>query len=319
MRSSSQCPVCRDPRYQELFGLRDRLFRVTESSFTLRECAGCGVLYIDPMPAEEEIEALYPASYWMGAGDPPRGKALRNLRERYRRIVISSHRRIVRSVVDRQMREGRWAGLLDVGCGDGSALESFACRPCTGLEISPQAARAVQTRGLGSVRGLLAPAPFRREAFSLVTMFHVLEHLPRPQIYLESAREILTKDGTLIVQVPNADSWQARLLRSRWQGFDPPRHLVNFSARTLRALLESAGFRVVAESHFSIRDNPACLAMSLAPGLYPPARVGGPAEGLTGALADLAFLTLTLASTPFAVAESLVGRGAVVMARCTPV
>jgi SAM-dependent methyltransferase len=271
------------------------------------------------MPDDDEIEALYPPTYWVGAGNRPRGGALATARERYRRIVLRSHRRFVQPVIDRQMREGCWAGLLDVGCGDGSTLESFASRPCTGLDNSLQAARAVRTRGLGSVRGLLAPSPFRREAFSVVTMFHVLEHLPRPQLYLEAAREVLTKDGTLIVQVPNVDSWQARILRNRWQGFDPPRHLVNFSMRTLGATLERAGFRVVDESQFSIRDNPAFLAMSLAPGLYPPARGCGPEPGPGEAVAEVAFFLLTLLSMPFAMAESLAGRGGVVMVQCRPV
>ncbi len=318
MQSTSKCPVCCHPRYRDLFELRDRLFRVTESRLTLRECTACGLLYIDPMPAEDEIGALYPPTYWMGSGDAPGSGVLAAARERYRRFVLGSHRRFVRPVVERQVREGRWVGLLDVGCGDGSTLESFATRPCMGLDRSKHAARAVRERGLASVRGLLAPTPFRREAFSIVTMFHVLEHLPQPQLYLERAREVLTKDGTLIVQVPNADSWQAKLLRSHWQGFDPPRHLVNFSTKTLWATIEGAGFRIVGESHFSLRNNPAALAMSLAPGLYPPVRSGRGESALVGAFADLAFFLLTLASIPFAVAESMTGHGAAVMVRCTP-
>jgi len=52
-------------------------------------------------------------------------------------------------------------------------------------------------------------------SFAGITMFHVLEHLPDPRAYLVAARELLAPDGRLVVQVPNAASWQFRLLGRR--------------------------------------------------------------------------------------------------------
>ena len=122
------------------------------------------------------------------------------------------------------------------------------------------------------------------------------------------------------LQVPNADSWQAKLLGRRWGGYDVPRHLVNYSARTLRSTLEQHGFTVTAENHHSLRDNPTTLANSLVPGLYPPSRMArraGP-DGLGGTLANLAYLGVTLASMPFCLLEAACGAGASVMLRAQP-
>ena len=57
-----------------------------------------------------------------------------------------------------------------------------------------------------------------------------------------------------------------------WNGVDVPRHLVNYRQRDLEHLLEHCGFEVVRRKHFSLRDNPAGFASSIAPGLDPMAR-----------------------------------------------
>jgi SAM-dependent methyltransferase len=96
-------------------------------------------------------------------------------------------------------------------------------------------------------------------------MFHVLEHVPDPRAYLVAARDLLAPDGRLVVQVPNAASWQFRLLGRRWSGVDVPRHLYDFRDRDVGRLLEECGMAVVRHKYFSLRDNPAGLASSVAP------------------------------------------------------
>jgi SAM-dependent methyltransferase len=149
-------------------------------------------------------------------------------------------------------------------------------------------------------------------------MFHLLEHLPHPGLCLEEVRRVLGRGGWLVVQVPNADSLQRHLLGRLWSGFDVPRHLASYSPVNLRALLERNGFRVIQESHFSLRDNAAIPVMSLFPRLYPPARrlASGPRGAarrwINNAL-DLGFLFLVILATPLACGESLLGRGGTVV------
>ncbi len=103
-------------------------------------------------------------------------------------------------------------------------------------------------------------------------MFHVLEHLYEPHAYMEAAHELLRPDGRLVIQVPNAASWQFLLLGENWSGLDVPRHLLTFRASDLEVLLDRCGFEAVRYKYFSLRDNPAGLATSLAPWLDPMAR-----------------------------------------------
>jgi SAM-dependent methyltransferase len=143
----------------------------------------------------------------------------------------------------------------------------------------------------------------------------VLEHLYNPRAYLESARELLRPNGRLIVQVPNAASWQFQLLGPRWNGVDVPRHLTDFRARDLEALLSAAGFEVLRRKYFSWRDNPAGLASSLAPVLDPMARrVRGLRETPLGKLLrDLVYFALLVGAVPFTLLEAACHAGSTIM------
>jgi SAM-dependent methyltransferase len=185
-----------------------------------------------------------------------------------------------------------------------------------GLDFSREAAGiAWRRQRVPALAGDLEHAPLRAGSFAGVTMFHVMEHLYNPRAYLAAARELLAPDGRLVVQVPNADSWQARLLGRAWNGADIPRHLTDFRGSDLEKTIESAGFEVLRRKHFSLRDNPAGLASSLAPSLDPMARrVRRVAESGGARLAkDLAYFALVVASLPFAAAEAACGAGATVM------
>ena len=126
---------------------------------------------------------------------------------------------------------------------------------------------------------------------------------------------MLEAAGRLVVQVPNSACWQFRLLGKRWNGVDVPRHLVDFRSQDILLLIESCGYAVVRRKFFSLRDNPAGLASSVAPGLDPMARrVRGVEESGGMRLAkDLVYFALMAASLPFAIAEAACGAGSTVM------
>jgi SAM-dependent methyltransferase len=311
-----RCPGCGQEQGRLLWEVGDRLFATTRRRFEVLRCAACALEFQGPPLSREEIASFYPPGYWVG---PPEAAAaerrLARATEAYRRFVLRDHVGFVRRVVEGQRERGTWRGLLDVGCGDGSFLSALGARPAVGLDWSLEAVRSVRARGFAAVRGGLEAAPFAPGAFSVVTMFHYLEHVSPARPSLDAVRRLLSPHGRLVVQVPNADCWQRTLLRARWAGYDPPRHLVHYTTATLRRTLEQHGFEVLRVTHASLRDNPTTLANSVAPSLYPPARA---ARGRHGWLGSLAYLGLVLAGTPFALLESACGRGAAVMMEAKP-
>ncbi len=312
----SACVVCGSERSAALFRASDRLYRTTSREFAVVRCGECGLLRLDPQPGPDELRLYYPDSYWFA----PEPTAAGRLEEAYRRLVLRDHVRFVA----RAMQDSAVGGpLLDVGCGGGLFLGMMRERgfPVLGLDFSREAAAtAWHKQQAPAVCASLEDAPFRPESVAAITMFHVVEHLYDPRAYLQAAHRLLIPGGRLVVQVPNAASWQCRLLGRSWNGMDVPRHLFDYRDRDLEGLLQAAGFEVIRRKYFSLRDNPAGMASSLAPSLDPMARrVRRVAESGSGRLVkDLAYFALVLVSLPFTVAEAACGAGSTVMIEARP-
>jgi len=316
----SACVVCGCGRSTLFFRESDRLYGTTTKCFAVVRCAECGLARLDPQPPAEELRLYYPDTYWFAPEEDAAGR----LEEWYRRLVLRDHVQFVA----RAWRHGGAAPagpglLLDVGCGGGLFLGMMRERGfrVVGLDSSPAAASVAWRRQQASaVAADLARAPFRKHSFAGITMFHVLEHLYDPRAYLSAARDLLAPEGRLVVQVPNAASWQSRLLGRRWSGMDVPRHLFDYGDQHLERLLGSCGFEVVRRKYFSLRDNPAGLATSLAPRLDPMARRVRRVRETGGArlAKDLVYIALVASALPFAALEAAFGRGSTVMMEARP-
>ena len=309
------CPVCGAADLENLGNVGDRLFRTTDKTFSMARCGSCRVSFLSPPPPPDELAAYYPKGYWLGPGVGARG--LRGkLTEVYRRVVLRDHLKFVGRIVREQRERGTEVRILDLGCGDGSFLAALGEESCVGLDMSADALAAARARGLAVVHGDPTGCSLPDGSFSLVTMFHMLEHVASPQPVLATAKRLLREDGDLVVQVPNTRSWQAGLFGLRWANLDVPRHLVNYSDRSLVSTLQRSGFSVLRQTYFSLRDNPTAFASSICPGLYPPGRMSRGEGG--GWWSDLAYLGLTGLALPFCLVESACGRGGAIMVQARP-
>jgi 2-polyprenyl-3-methyl-5-hydroxy-6-metoxy-1,4-benzoquinol methylase len=142
-------------------------------------------------------------------------------------------------------KSGILPNVLDIGCATGALLEHFANRGwrVTGVEISPSAEYARKKRNLNITEIPLEENNFPPETFDIIHASHFIEHVNDPRSFLGETRRILKHDGRIFITTPNIAGFQARLLGNKWRSaiFD---HLYLFSARTLKSLLEDAGFIV---------------------------------------------------------------------------
>ena len=307
----SSCLVCGSLQKALLFHASDRLYHTTDRQFAVVRCGECGLVRLDPHPAPEELRGYYPDNYWFS----PDESAASRLEEAWRRLVLRDHVQFV----SQALRASRARGpLLDIGCGGGLFLGMMRERGfrVVGLDFSREAAAIAWRRQLApAICGDVENAPLRPGSFGAITMFHVMEHLYDPRAYLAIAHDLLSEDGRLIVQVPNAASWQFRLFGRAWNGVDVPRHLFDFRDRDIEQLIRQAGFAVVRRKYFSLRDNPAGFASSVAPSLDPMARrVRRIAEsGGVRMAKDLVYLAMVLGSVPFTLLEAACRAGSTVM------
>ena len=235
------CLLCGESGATPLFTATDRLYRTTARQFTVVRCDACGLIRLAPQPKPEELRRYYPENYWFAPDETAAGR----WEEAYRRLVLRDHVAFVSGALGHTRAGGP---LLDVGCGGGLFLGMMRQRGfrVAGLDISADAAAiAWRRQQVPSVCAVLESSPLRPQSFAGVTMFHVLEHLRDPRAHLIAVHQALQPDGRLVVQVPNAASWQFRLLGRRWNGVDVPRHLFDFRDGDVVRLVESCGFEVV--------------------------------------------------------------------------
>ena len=312
---SATCPVCHEPEATAGSLGKDRLFGLAPGVFPLFRCASCGCVFQHPLPEGSALAKFYPEEFWWSDKQESGSRVdrlLRRLEKAYRERVVADHVRFL----DRCAREKPAGGmrLLDIGCGSGTFLhvaESHGFVP-HGMDQSDQAIEIARRQyGFLLKRGAVGDPVWDDGRFDFVTMFHVLEHLPDPRSGLKYASGLLPPNGVLVLQVPNASSVQARLFGTFWRGLDVPRHVINYTPKALGLLLGEAGFEFRLKTRFSLRDDPAMLASSIAPRLDPTRRRKGllHSSPVFSAAKEIAYFGLCLLVAPAAFLESACGFG----------
>ncbi len=308
---AESCPACGETGMHTLFSATDRLYQTTGKNFYVVECTGCRLMRLFPQPTPMELGQYYPEEYWYAPADD----SVTHIEEMYRRIVLRDHVNFVEKAIAHSGTDGN---VLDVGCGGGLFLALMRERGHKGIGLDfslSAAAMAWERFAVPAMCATLTRVPLPDASCKTITMFHVLEHLYDPMAYLEAAHRLLTPGGRLVVQVPNAACWQFLLFGKDWNGVDVPRHLINFRDTELVSLLEHCGFEVVRRKYFSLRDNPAGLASSIAPDLDPMARkVRGVKESPKMKLfKNLVYFCIVLAAVPLTALEAACRAGSTLM------
>ena len=271
------------------------------------------------MPDPEKIAGFYHSHYWQT--DAKASDFLRRAEMIYQRLVLTDHIRFISRAADETAGATK-ARILDIGCGAGfvlSVLKKKGFR-VSGVDLSPRAAEVANIDyGVDVQVGDLKNMSFSEKEFDVVLLLHTLEHLANPRVILKQIKRILADQGRLVLQVPNIESIQFKLFGTRWYGLDVPRHLVDYSSKSLFCLLSESGFTLERVRHFNLRDNAPAFASSLFPGLDPVSRAvrcrqNESHESHLGAwLRDVLYLSAVVVSYPLAAIEAALGRGATVM------
>jgi len=134
--------------------------------------------------------------------------------------------------------------LLDIGAGTGSFLESAKYNGWETFGIEPNK----MARDLAINKSLDLKANIdllEKKGFQVITLWHVLEHLPNLDLQINKIVSLLNEDGALILAVPNFLSYDAKYYREYWAAYDVPRHLSHFSQLSIKKLFTQNGMRIV--------------------------------------------------------------------------
>lgn len=261
------CPLCSSPRRGPVVAVKERLLG-TGQTFTVVRCLGCGLFRTDPRPTKADIGRYYPEHYgpYRPVGVVPAPWLRPGLKGTIRRWTLTAQygyrlanlegfpagliRAVTRPLTGRYLafppfRPG--GRLLEVGCATGERLALLRSLgwDVQGVEISRQACREAKARhGLEVFRGELEEACVPEASLDAVVMSHLIEHVGDPVATLREVRRILRPGGVVLMETPNGGSLERRVFGGYWYGWEIPRHLFLFDARTLRLACLRAGLRL---------------------------------------------------------------------------
>ena len=236
---NSNCTWCNGHNSELLFEGPDRLLHLP-GTFQVVRCSNCSLIRQDPRLKWDSLQHYYPDSY--PSYYSPSVEATTLISRMINQYGMWKRLR----AIERYQSSGL---LLDVGCGTGDFLDQAhrsAHWNAAGVEPSSRANLIARERlPFPIFHGSLEDYDPDPDTFDVVTLWNVLEHLPHPADDLRHIFQMMKVGGLLVISIPNLESPGAGLFKTRWLGWDLPRHLYFFPRDLLVDVLHSIGFRVI--------------------------------------------------------------------------
>ncbi len=210
-------------------------YRITEEQLIapdkIVKCINCGLVFV------------------------PEGEDSEKLLEQYREMVDPGYlkeeagrRKTAQLVLKKcEAYQKKGQALLDIGCSAGFFLDEARKKgwQVQGVELSAWAVKyAREQLNLEVHSSTLKQAKLSSNFYDIIVLHDTIEHITNPRQMLIEIRRILKPDGVVYINTPDIESMASRLLRAKWWGINRF-HLFYFSKRTLRKLLDAAGFKPI--------------------------------------------------------------------------
>ena len=137
--------------------------------------------------------------------------------------------------------------VLDIGCGTGDFLKTAQQRGWNVLGVEPneKARELANQKTNNKVYDVKSLYELKEKSFDVITLWHVLEHLPQKEQHIEICKKLLKPHGRIVVAVPNYKCFDASYYKKYWAGYDVPRHLWHFSQNAIKLLFQNVKMEVV--------------------------------------------------------------------------
>ncbi|QLG45268.1 class I SAM-dependent methyltransferase [Costertonia aggregata] len=206
--------------------LKTKDFSVTGEPFELLYDAETDMLVTAPRP--KNLSKYYESDTYISHTDS-RNTLTDKLYQTVKRYNIKKKIKLVTSI-DQDEKT-----LLDVGAGTGDFLlkAKMSGWQIAGVEPNAPARERASQKGIELHSDL---SEISNKQFDVITLWHVLEHLPDLDEQIQKLESLLKKEGRLVVAVPNFKSHDAEFYGTFWAAYDVPRHLWHFSKNAIQKL-----------------------------------------------------------------------------------
>jgi 2-polyprenyl-3-methyl-5-hydroxy-6-metoxy-1,4-benzoquinol methylase len=231
MLSISECPLCSSNDLAYYLTCKDHL--VSKKDFILNTCNSCGFIFTNPVPDANVIGEYYKSDQYISHSDTRKG-IISRLYHSVRNISVKKKWKLIEEYVSR-------GTILDFGCGTGYFLSHANTKKWNCIGVEPDAgARAL---AMDKIKQVYETLPIESPAFNVISLWHVLEHLPNLKVQLSLLIQKLSSEGIIIIAVPNPKSYDAEFYGKDWAAYDVPRHLYHFNQTQMLDLIQSYGLK----------------------------------------------------------------------------
>lgn len=238
MNINFKCPVCNSRTYNLFLKSRDYFF--SREDFDIIKCNNCGFLITWPQPEAKKLDSYYKTEEYLSHGSQSKS-IFSNIYFQVRKFAIRKKYRIIKHFSSK-------GSILDFGCGTGNFLQYCKTKSwdVTGVELNDNARKIAQNQNSIKCYKDYLELNNKNRKYVIITMWHVLEHIPGLKEILKELAGNLESDGKWIIALPNVKSWDAKFYKKYWAAYDLPRHLYHFSRENITQLMKMVGFKLVA-------------------------------------------------------------------------
>lgn len=219
-----------------IFYQKTKDYTVSKEVFDLHHNPEFDMLLTFPKPSLEYLPRYYESEDYISHTDGKRS-LFEKLYQLVKAIALRKKLKLINSISDK-------GSLLDIGAGTGDFL-SVAKKDnwnVIGIEPNPKAKQIAIQKGVSFAENL---SSLQDNTFDVITMWHVLEHVPNLEEYILELKRIVKPNGTIIIAVPNFKSFDAIYYKEFWAAFDTPRHLWHFSKTAIKKLFAKQDLKLV--------------------------------------------------------------------------
>ena len=229
------CPLCQGGLFDDYISTKD--YTVSGEDFSIVSCQNCGFRFTNPRPTEKILGTYYNSDEYVSHSN--------NANSLVNAVYKIARKFTLRWKYQMIKKEKISGNVLDYGCGTGEFLNYCKAQnwKIAGVEPNDKARKQAAELTLESINTELDNVP--TVGFDVITLWHVLEHIPRLNDTLIQLKDLLTPQGYMLLAIPNCKSHDARLFKEHWAAYDVPRHLYHFTQETLNNLVENHGMKVV--------------------------------------------------------------------------
>jgi 2-polyprenyl-3-methyl-5-hydroxy-6-metoxy-1,4-benzoquinol methylase len=195
------------------------------------------------IPVPENLSSYYKSEDYISHTDSKK-TVIDKIYQTVKNITLKRKLRLINECLLHQNSISRpEKNILDIGAGTGDFLKVCKVNLWNVYGIEPD----MEARNIAAKKGVLLHkdvSHFTDKKFEIITLWHVLEHVENLEEYISTLEKLLSKNGTLIIAVPNYKSYDAKYYSKFWAAFDVPRHLWHFSETSISKLFAPVNLTV---------------------------------------------------------------------------